>query len=152
MASQNISTDTDPLATYDTGDNPPAVPAPLESTSTNRDAGLLGDEIVDTQQSESAAEFDAEIDSELMDDDDISTDQMDELDLDEDLDSFETREIPMSNLDIESLDDPVTRDTIRSPELDAPDTPGQIDIEALGDHDLDDTDLPADARLDPIEE
>lgn len=66
--------------------------------------------------------------------------------------SDDEMEIPMADLDIESLDDPVTQNTVRSPIMDAPDTPGQIDIEALGDHDLDGTDLPADARLDPIEE
>ena len=66
--------------------------------------------------------------------------------------SDDEMEIPMADLDIESLDDPVTQNTVRSPTMDAPDTPGQIDIEALGDFDLDGTDLPADARLDPLEE
>ncbi len=41
---------------------------------------------------------------------------------------------------------------IHSPELSAPDTPGEVDIEDLDEHDLDGTPLPPDARLDPIEE
>ena len=145
MEPNNLSTDLDPLGEYDTGDNAPAVPAAPESTSTNRDAGLLGDDVVDTFDAESSEEFDAQIESELMDE--FST-----SDLDENFADADVLEIPMSQLDIEGLDDPVTRATLRSPDMDAPDTPGQIDIEALGDFDLDDTDLPADARLDPIEE
>lgn len=50
----NLSTDTDPLGEYDTGDNPPAVPAPQESGSVNRDAGLLGDDVVDSTELESS--------------------------------------------------------------------------------------------------
>jgi len=42
--------------------------------------------------------------------------------------------------------------SIHSPILDAPDTPGEVDIEDLDESDLDGTPLPADARLDPIEE
>lgn len=41
---------------------------------------------------------------------------------------------------------------IHSPELSAPDTPGEIDIEDLDESDLDGTPLPDDARLDPIED
>jgi hypothetical protein len=42
--------------------------------------------------------------------------------------------------------------SIHSPILDAPDTPGEVDFEALDERDLDGTPLPADARLDPIED
>lgn len=41
--------------------------------------------------------------------------------------------------------------SIHAPDMFAPDTPGAIDIEDLPDDALDDTDLPADARLDPLE-
>jgi hypothetical protein len=41
---------------------------------------------------------------------------------------------------------------IHSPDMDAPDTPGEIDIEDLQEGDLEGTGIPADALLDPIEE
>ena len=41
---------------------------------------------------------------------------------------------------------------IHSPELSAPDTPGEVDIEDLDESALDGTPIPPDARLDPIEE
>lgn len=104
---------------------------PDDSASSASDAGVLGT-------------TDIEIDADL--------DDLDSNNLDADLPSSPDEEIPSENLDIEAMDDPLTRDTIRSPDMDAPDTPGEIDIEALDEDDLDLTDLPADARLDPLEE
>ena len=54
-------------------------------------------------------------------------------------------EIPMSDLDMEP-------DVLTAPEMSDLNVPGEIDIEELDEHALDNTDLPADARLDPIEE
>lgn len=104
---------------------------PDDSPSSASDAGVLGTS-------------DAEIEEDL--------DDLDSSDLDADLPASPNQEIPSANLDIEALDDPLTRDTIRSPDMDAPDTPGEIDIEALDEDGLDLTDLPEDARLDPLEE
>ena len=106
---------------------------PDDSASTESDAGVI--DVID--------ESDSDIDE---------YDDLDSTDLDKDLPSSPNEEIPSGNLDIESLDDPLTRDRVRSPDMDAPDTPGEIDIEALGEDDLDLTDLPDDARLDPLEE
>ncbi|MDF2440319.1 MAG: hypothetical protein JWN98_1303 [Abditibacteriota bacterium] len=104
---------------------------PDDSPSSELDAGVLGS-------------TDIEIDDDL--------DDFDSDDLDKGLPSSPDEEIPSANLDIEALDDPLTRDTIRSPDMDAPDTPGEVDIEALDEDDLDLTDLPPDARLDPLED
>lgn len=41
---------------------------------------------------------------------------------------------------------------IHSPDMDAPNVPGEIDIEDLGEDDLDGAGLPPDARLDPLED
>ena len=43
-------------------------------------------------------------------------------------------------------------DDIHSPEHSDMNLPGEIDIEDLDEHALDNTDLPADARLDPLED
>ena len=56
------------------------------------------------------------------------------------------REIPFS--DIEGTE-PGSR--IRSPELSDYNAPGEVDIEELDEGDLDGTNLPPDARLDPLE-
>jgi len=57
----------------------------------------------------------------------------------------EIQEIPMTD-----LDDGV--DELAPPEMSDLNTPGEIDIEDLDDDALDNTNLPPDARLDPIEE
>ncbi|HEY0073431.1 MAG TPA: hypothetical protein VGB77_04955 [Abditibacteriaceae bacterium] len=54
-------------------------------------------------------------------------------------------EIPMSDIEMEP-------DALSAPEMSDLNLPGEIDIEELDEHALDNTDLPADARLDPIEE
>lgn len=62
------------------------------------------------------------------------------------VDSPDPMEIPMSD-----LEDRQPASTIQSPEQTDYNAPGEIDIEELDEDDLSDTDLPPDARLDPLE-
>ena len=50
------------------------------------------------------------------------------------------------------LEDGLPGDDIHSPEMSDMNLPGEIDIESLDESSLDETDLPADARLDPLED
>ena len=50
------------------------------------------------------------------------------------------------------LDDEPGARSIHSPDMDAPNMPGEIDIEDLGEDDLDGAGLPPDARLDRLED
>jgi hypothetical protein len=76
-----------------------------------------------------------------------STDMWNETSADEDLAPGEWMEILESDLDEMPGDN-----AIHSPEMADMNVPGEIDIEDLGEDDLDGTNLPADARLDPLEE
>jgi hypothetical protein len=76
-----------------------------------------------------------------------STDMWNETSDDEDLPPGEWMEILESDLDEMPGDN-----AIHSPELADMNVPGEVDIEDLGEDDLDGTDLPEDARLDRLEE
>ena len=76
-----------------------------------------------------------------------STDTWSETAADEDVAPGEWMEILESD-----LDDMPGNTSIHSPELADMNVPGEIDIEDLGEDDLDGTDLPEDARLDRLEE
>ena len=132
---QDKTYDTDRLETTmpasgDAGDDTPAFP--VDSASAARDAGL---------------------DDELQDEDGDNLDLLVDEDLnasDGDFDKLGTEnggivEIPMSDL-------PGTPSGLGSPEMSDLNVPGEVDIEELDEHALDLTDLPADARLDPLEE
>ena len=91
-----------------------------------------------TRESDIDADIlEADLDEALIDEDDIST-EMSRPGFDVILQS-----------DISGEEDGIN--SIHSPDMFAPDTPGQIDIEDLPDDALDGTDLPEDARLDPLE-
>lgn len=71
-----------------------------------------------------------------------------DVDLDSDLDEADApREITMTDLEAQMPGSSF----ITSAELSDLNTPGDVDIEDLDYDDLDDTDLPPDARLDPLE-
>jgi hypothetical protein len=123
-----------------------AFAADVDSGSTEADAGVL-DPVSEALRQPDDIGASAELDE-----DEGNSDFEEDADLDVNLPGSPLNEIPLSSLDIESMDDPVTRNIIRSPDMDAPDLPGQVDIEGLGEDDLDLTDLPADARLDPLED
>ena len=153
-----LSSDKDPIDEFeddeDFSKSAPLRPASAESPDTHADAGLLSMPGVEDQaQTYDAAYNDLPATDVVPGDDELLS--LESGDLDENLTevevSGEVKEIPLADLDVESIDDPVARDTIRAPDMDAPDTPGQIDIEALGDGDIEHL-LPPDARLDPIEE
>jgi hypothetical protein len=76
-----------------------------------------------------------------------STDIWSETAADEDVPPGEWVEILESD-----LDDMPGDNAIHSPEMADMNVPGEIDIEDLGEDDLDGTDLPEDARLDRLEE
>lgn len=61
-------------------------------------------------------------------------------------------EVLESDLDEELSDGGPSHDHIHAPDMDAPDTPGEIDIEDLQEGDLEGTGIPADALLDPLED
>jgi hypothetical protein len=147
-----LSSDVDPIHDFEDADDHDES-APLghgtsDSPNTHADAGLLSE----SDLPESALDFDARVNGAAsnlpLDEEGLS---LESGDLDENLGEGVVQEIPLGNLDVETMDDPVTRSTLRSPDMDAPDMPGQIDIEALGDGDIEHL-LPPDARLDPIEE
>lgn len=70
-----------------------------------------------------------------------------DVDLDSELDEAdEPREITMTDLEAQ-----MPGSSITSAELSDLNTPGDVDIEELDYDDLDDTDIPPDARLDPLE-
>ena len=101
----------------------------------------------------SSAASDAGLDDEVADEDGDNLDLLVDEDLnasDNDFDKLGTEnggivEIPMSDL-------PGTPSSLGSPEMSDLNMPGEVDIEELDEHALDLTDLPADARLDPLEE
>ncbi len=105
---------------------------PVDSPSAARDAGL-DDEIED----EDGDDLDL-----LLGEDDLNATDGDFRDDDSDP-GF--REIPMSDLNM-------APSSLASPEMSDLNVPGEVDIEELDEHALDLTDLPADARLDPLEE
>ena len=104
---------------------------PTDSASSARDAGLY-DELDD----EDGDDLDLLIDEDLNATDGDFRDENSEVGI---------REIPMSDLETEP-------GRLSSPEMADLSSPGEVDIEELDEHALDLTDLPADARLDPLEE
>lgn len=101
---------------------------------------------VDSPSSASDAGLDDEIEDEDGDDLDLMLDEDDLNATDSDFSAAGgIREIPMSDLNLGS-------GGLASPEMSDLNVPGEIDIEELDEHALDLTDLPADARLDPLEE
>lgn len=81
-------------------------------------------------------------------DEDLTPEDLEDENLDGDLPS-NPREITMTDLN-DGLD--LEDESVRTPEMSDFNVPGEVDIEELNDDALDDTDLPLDARLDPIEE
>jgi hypothetical protein len=130
---QDKSYDTDRLETAlpasgDAADDTPNFP--LDSPSSASDAGL---------------------DDELLDENGNDLDLLLEEDLNaadgefDDVPPNGIVEIPMSDIGGPAGD-------LAAPEMSDLNVPGEIDIEELDEHALDNTDLPADARLDPLEE
>lgn len=139
-----LSQDVDPIHDYEEPEDftkaAPLMPGRESSASSDADAGLDSD--LELPQDTPGA-------TDLRDEESFA---LESADLDEDLDGPLVEEIPMGNLDVEGADeDPEQQSTLMSPSLDAPDVPGEVDIEALGDNAIEDL-LPPDARLDPIEE
>lgn len=133
---QDKTYDTDRLETASAGareaaDDTPNFP--LDSPSSARDAGL-DDELMEETG-------DDVLDDELMEDDLNAADG----EFNEENGNPQGIEIPMSDIELEP-------DVLSAPEMSDLNVPGEIDIEELDEHALDNTDLPADARLDPIEE
>ncbi len=138
-----LSQDVDPIRQFEEPEDftrsAPLMPGRTQSASSDEDAGLDSD--LDAPSRHQPGAFDN-------DEEGLS---LESADLDEDLEAPLVPEIPLGNLDVESQDDPEARSTLMSPSLDAPNAPGELDIEALGDNAIEDL-LPPDARLDPIEE
>ncbi len=101
---------------------------------------------------------DVDTDSELaralgddMDEDVSDADMDDETIRDEGEQPSAAMSTPAYDVVLESdLNEPDTH--IHSPDLDAPDTPGEVDIEDLDESDLEGAGLPPDALLDPLED
>jgi hypothetical protein len=110
----------------------------------DRDAADPSDDI----DTDLATTVDTEIDDEII-----------ESDLDqpllEDDDADLSPEMSRPGFDVvlagDMFEDDQEINSVQSPNMFAPDVPGGVDIEALPEDALDDTDLPADARLDPLE-
>jgi hypothetical protein len=114
-------------------DDAGASPHAVDAADTDIDSELarvLGDDV------------DAEISNADMDDETIT---------DEDTRANSAMSTPAFDVVLESdLDQPDTH--IHSPDLDAPNVPGEIDIEDLDESDLEGAGLPPDALLDPLED
>jgi hypothetical protein len=125
-----------------------AFAADVESPSSEGDAGIHDITTASVRQSRilGATNADEEMGASNFEDDGFDGN------IDADLPGSPIEEIPMSNVDIESMDDPIKLGIVRSPDDDAPNVPGDVDIEGLDEDALDLTDLPADARLDPLED
>ena len=138
-----LSQDVDPIHDYEEPEDfiksAPLMPGRESSASSDADAGLNSD-------LELPEETPGAVD--LRDEEAFS---LESANLDEDLDAPLVEEIPMDTLDIEGIDDAKTKSTLGEGEMDPPNVPGEVDIEALGDNAIEDL-LPPDARLDPIEE
>ena len=106
---------------------------PLDSPTSASDAGL--DDALLEESGDDVA------DAEMLEDDLNAADG----EFDEENSGPRGIEIPMSDLDM-------APDALTAPEMSDLNVPGEVDIEELDEHALDNTDLPADARLDPIEE
>ncbi len=99
----------------------------------------------DSATSASDAGLDDELLEETGDDFDFLEDDLNAADDEFEGDAASGNEIPLSDIETEP-------DFLTSPEMSDNNTPGEIDIEELDEHALDNTDLPADARLDPLED
>ncbi len=97
-----------------------AAPLPLDSPSSQADAGVL----------DPSSEFNADLDA-----DDIQDGSLPEI----------TMTDLMANMEY------ADHTELNVPEMDDLNTPGHIDIEALDEDALSDTDIPRDALLDPLE-
>lgn len=106
------------------------------------------DDGVDDVDTVLTAALDADIDADI-----LESDLDEEMLLDEDERASGAMSTPAYQVILESdLDDAAGAGRIHSPDMDAPNVPGEIDIEDLDESDLDGTDLPPDARLDRLEE
>ena len=103
----------------------------------NSDAGsgLINVQEEDIDRTVAEADLDNEI---IIDEDDLASDGLS-------TDAFQV----ILESDLESQGDD---DHIHSPDMDAPNVPGEVDIEDLDEEDLDGTDIPEDARLDRLED
>ena len=110
-----------------------------------QEAPLVSDED-DAADDDLRSALDADVDDEIL-----------ESDLDEELPEQEDISTGLSRPGFEVVlqsdmdGDEEETNSIHTSDMVAPDAPGQVDIEDLPDDALDDTDLPADARLDPLE-
>jgi hypothetical protein len=94
---------------------------------------------------------DAGLDDELLEEDGDDLDLLLEEDLNEADGEFE-EDNPRSFVEIPMSDLASAPSSLGSPEMSDLNVPGEVDIEELDEHALDNTTLPADARLDPLEE
>ena len=99
----------------------------------------------DSPTSASDAGLDDELLEETGDDFELLEDDLNAADGEFEDDAANGIEIPISDIETEPED-------LATPEMGDHNVPGEVDIEELDEHALDDTDLPADARLDPLED
>ena len=93
------------------------------------------------------------VDKAILDADLDDVDALAPVDLDENLPAGEGYvEVLESDLGEELSDGGPSHDHIHAPDMIAPDTPGEVDIEDLEEGDLEGTGIPADALLDPLED
>ena len=112
------------------------------SPADNSDTSVFPD---DSPTSASDAGLDDELLEENGDDLDLLEDDLNAADGEFEDDSALGNEIPLSDIETEPSH-------LTSPEMTDNNVPGEIDIEELDEHALDNTDLPDDARLDPLED
>ncbi len=90
-------------------------------------------------------DLDDELLEETGDDFELLEDDLNAADGEFEEDAANGIEIPISDIETEPED-------LATPEMGDHNVPGEVDIEELDEHALDNTDLPADARLDPLED
>lgn len=110
-------------------------------------------DILETLDNSMAEDIDATIAESDLDEEILNTETLDAAPEDEDdVPAGGFREVLESDLGESLSDGGPSLDHIHSPDMDAPDTPGEIDIEDLEESDLEGTGIPADALLDPLED
>ncbi len=93
------------------------------------------------------------IDKDILAADLDDVDDLAPVDLDENLEGGKGYvEVLESDMDEELSDGGPSHDHIHAPDMIAPDTPGEVDIEDLEEGDLEGTGIPIDALLDPLED
>lgn len=125
----------------------------LETTSPV--AARTADDTPNFPRDSATSASDAGLDDELLEEDGDDLDLLIDQDLEDDLNEADSEfdeegtrgllEIPMSDIT-------EAPSGLNSPEMSDLNVPGEVDIEELDEHALDDTNLPADARLDPLED